>query len=121
IKGELPAGWDQGMPTFSAPVATRAASGKVMAALTAKIPWLVGGDADLGGSTKNIGPGGDYARTGQGRNLRFGIREHAMGAIGNGMLYHGGVRPFVATFFVFSDYMRPAVRLSALNGKPAIF
>ena len=71
-------------------------SGKVMGAIAAKVPWLFGGDADLGGSTKTIVPGGDYDRTGAGRNLRFGIREHAMGSIGNGMLYHGGVRPFVA-------------------------
>jgi transketolase len=124
IRGELPAGWDQGLPEFaigSAPVATRGASGKIMAALTARVPWLFGGDADLGGSTKTIVPGGDYDRAGQGRNLRFGIREHAMGAIGNGLLYHGGVRSFVATFFVFSDYMRPPVRLAALNKMPAIF
>ena len=124
IRGELPAGWDQGLPSAalgSAAVATRNASGKVMAALTAKIPWLFGGDADLGGSTKTIVPGGDYTQLGEGRNLRFGIREHAMGAIGNGLLYHGGVRPFVATFFVFSDYMRPPVRLAALNKMPAIF
>ncbi|MBV8757168.1 MAG: transketolase [Deltaproteobacteria bacterium] len=121
INGKLPAGWDQGLPTFKDAVATRSASGKVMAALTAKIPWLFGGDADLGGSTKTIVPGGDYVKSGEGRNLRFGIREHAMGAIGNGMLYHGGCRSFVATFFVFSDYMRPAVRLAALNKMPAIF
>ena len=112
------------MPTFpigSPPIATRSASGKVMAALTAKLPWLVGGDADLGGSTKTIVPGGDFTSAGEGRNLRFGIREHAMGAIGNGLLYHGGLRSFVATFFVFSDYMRPPVRLAALNKMPAIF
>jgi len=121
IRGELPAGWDQGLPTFSGAIATRSASGKVMAALAAKIPWLVGGDADLGGSTKTIVPGGDYDHAGAGRNLRFGIREHAMGAIGNGMLYHGGVRSYVATFFVFSDYMRPSVRLASLNEQPAIF
>ncbi len=122
MRGELPAGWDKDLPAFTgAPVATRSASGKVMAALAAKIPWLVGGDADLGGSTKTIVPGGDFDRTGGGRNLRFGIREHAMGSIGNGMLYHGGVRSFVATFFVFSDYMRPPVRLAALNKQPAIF
>ncbi len=121
IKGELPAGWDQGLPAFSGSIATRSASGKVMAVLTAKIPWLVGGDADLGGSTKTIVPGGDYDSSGAGRNLRFGIREHAMGSIGNGMLYHGGVRPYVSTFFVFSDYMRPAVRLAALNQMPAVF
>jgi len=124
IRGELPAGWDQGLPSAaagSAPIATRSASGKVMAVLTARIPWLFGGDADLGGSTKTIVPGGNYVRAGDGRNLRFGIREHAMGAIGNGLLYHGGVRSFVATFFVFSDYMRPPVRLAALNKMPAIF
>jgi transketolase len=124
IKGELPAGWDQGLPTAKPgdkPVATRSSSGKIMAALTAKIPWLFGGDADLGGSTKTIVPGGDYNKLGEGKNLRFGIREHAMGSIGNGLLYHGGVRPFVATFFVFSDYMRPPVRLAALNKMPAIF
>jgi len=121
IKGELPAGWDQGLPTFKDATATRSASGKVMAALTAKIPWLFGGDADLGGSTKTIVPGGNYEKSGEGRNLRFGIREHAMGSIGNGMLYHGGCRSFVATFFVFSDYMRPSVRLAALNKMPAIF
>ena len=122
IKGELPAGWDGALPSFgSAATATRSASGKVMTALAAKIPWLVGGDADLGGSTKTIVPGGDYERAGKGRNLRFGIREHAMGSIGNGMLYHGGVRPYVATFFCFSDYMRPSVRIAALNQQPAIF
>jgi transketolase len=121
IKGELPAGWSDGLPTFTGAIATRSAGGKVMAALCAKIPWLFGGDADLGGSTKTIVPGGDYDRAGNGKNLRFGIREHAMGAVGNGMLYHGGTRPFVATFFVFSDYMRPTVRLAALNKLPAIF
>jgi transketolase len=121
LANELPAGWDRDLPTFTGAVATRSASGKVMAAIAAKVPWLVGGDADLGGSTKTIVPGGDYAPSGEGRNLRFGIREHAMGSIGNGMLYHGGVRPYVATFFVFSDYMRPPVRLAALNGQPAIF
>jgi transketolase len=121
MKGELPQGWADGMPSFSGATATRSAGGKVMAALSAKIPWLFGGDADLGGSTKTIVPGGDYDRAGNGKNLRFGVREHAMGAIGNGMLYHGGTRPFVSTFFVFSDYMRPSVRLAALNKMPAIF
>ena len=121
IRGELPAGWDEGLPSFSGALATRIAGGKVLAAIAAKVPWLFGGDADLGGSTKTIVPGGDFDRTGAGRNLRFGIREHAMGSIGNGMLYHGGVRPFVATFFAFSDYMRPPVRLAAINKQPAIF
>jgi transketolase len=122
IKGELPAGWADALPKFDQkPIATRSASGKVMGALAAKIPWFFGGDADLGGSTKTIVPGGDHDHDGNGRNLRFGIREHAMGAIGNGMLYHGGIRSYVSTFFVFSDYMRPSVRLAALNKQPAIF
>ncbi len=122
IKGELPAGWDQGLPSFTgAAIATRSAGGKVLTALGVKIPWLFGGDADLGGSTKTIVPGGDFNYNAVGRNLRFGIREHAMGSIANGMLYHGGVRPFTATFFVFSDYMRPPVRLASLNKQPSIF
>jgi transketolase len=124
IAGELPPGWDKELPTWqpgAKAIATRSASGNVMGTLAKKIPWLFGGDADLGGSTKTIVPGGDFDRTGAGRNLRFGVREHAMAAIGNGMLYHGGVRPHVATFFVFSDYMRPSVRLAALNKQPAIF
>jgi transketolase len=121
IAGKLPDGWDADMPTFSGDVATRSASGKVMNAIAPKVPWLVGGDADLGGSTKTIVNGGNFERTGDGRNLRFGIREHAMGSIANGMLYHGATRPYVATFFVFSDYMRPAVRLACLNGHPSIF
>ncbi|MFN0247542.1 MAG: transketolase [Kofleriaceae bacterium] len=124
IAGELPPGWDKELPAWQPggkAIATRSASGNVMTTLAKKIPWLFGGDADLGGSTKTIVPGGDFDRTGAGRNLRFGVREHAMAAIGNGMLYHGGVRPHVATFFVFSDYMRPSVRLAALNKQPAIF
>jgi len=124
IKGELPPGWDQDLPAQSVgdkPVATRSAGGKVMIALAAKIPWLFGGDADLGGSTKTIVPGGNYVKVGEGKNLRFGIREHGMGAIANGMLYHGGIRPFVATFFTFSDYMRPPVRIAALSKMPAIY
>jgi transketolase len=121
VAGKLPAKWDADLPTFSGAVATRIASGKVMNVIAARVPWLLGGDADLGGSTKTIVGGGDYERSGVGRNLRFGIREHAMGSICNGMLYHGGTRPYVSTFFVFSDYMRPAVRLAALNGTPAVY
>ncbi len=122
-RGDLPAGWEAALPTWKAgeSLATRIASGKCMVALAARVPWLFGGDADLGGSTKTIVPGGDHDRTGVGRNLRFGVREHAMGAICNGMAYHGGVRPFAATFFVFSDYMRPAVRLAALNHLPVTY
>jgi transketolase len=93
-----------------------------MVALAARVPWMFGGDADLGGSTKTIVPGGDWdPRAGKGKNLRFGIREHAMAAICNGLAYHQGVRGFAATFFVFSDYMRPAVRLAALNRLPVVY
>jgi transketolase len=122
-RGELPAGWDQGWPSWKQgeSLATRAASGKIMAAAAKAVPWLLGGDADLGGSTKTIVPGGDFDRAGAGKNLRFGVREHAMGSICNGLHYHGGIRPFAATFFVFSDYMRPAVRLAALNGQPVVY
>jgi transketolase len=121
--GALPDGWEAAVPQWKAgeSIATRSASGKVMVALAARVPWLFGGDADLGGSTKTIVPGGDFDRSGAGRNLRFGVREHAMGAICNGMAYHRGIRPFAATFFVFSDYMRPSVRLAALNALPVTY
>ncbi|HTJ43120.1 MAG TPA: transketolase [Kofleriaceae bacterium] len=123
IAGELPSGWDAGLPSWKMgeQVATRSASGKIMGALAKNVPWLLGGDADLGGSTKTIVAGGDYDRNGVGRNLRFGVREHAMGSIANGLAYHGGIRPFASTFFVFSDYMRPAVRLAALNKQPVVY
>ncbi|CAN5873258.1 transketolase [soil metagenome] len=124
MKGELPEGWDKDLPTWKpgdTAIATRSSGGKIMGVLSKNIPWLFGGDADLGGSTKTIVEGGNYEHNGLGRNVRFGIREHAMAAIGNGMLYHGALRPHVATFFVFSDYMRPSVRLASLNKQPAIF
>src|SRR5262249_843944 len=121
--GELPSGWDAGIPSWKLGdnLATRSASGKIMAALSKSVPWLLGGDAGLGGSTKPMVPGGDYDRAGAGRNLRFGVREHAMGSIANGLAYHGGIRPFASTFFVFSDYMRPAVRLASLNKQPVVY
>lgn len=125
MSGGLPSGWGKDLPTWKSgeSVATREASGKALNAIAKRTPWLVGGDADLSESTKtNIINGGDFdGQTGEGRNIHFGVREHAMGAIANGMAYHGGVRPFVATFFVFSDYMRPAVRLAALSELPVIF
>src|SRR5215471_3704782 len=122
---ELPSGWDQSLPQFKAgtPEATRIAGGAALNAIAAKVPYLIGGDADLSESTKTtIKEGGDFdGATGAGRNFHFGVREHAMAGIANGMAYHGGVRPFVATFFCFSDYMRPSVRLAALNHLPTIF
>jgi transketolase len=142
--GELPAGWDSDLPSFSAAdfkdgkVATRAAGGAVINALTKKLPELIGGSADLNPSTETALKGaGDFEsphnlpadRQGAvgetwgyaGRNIYYGIREHAMGSITNGLVYHGGLRAFSATFFVFSDYMRPPMRLAALSELPAIF
>jgi transketolase len=125
LKLELPAGWDAELPKFAAgeKEATRTAGGKAMNAIAEKVPWLVGGDADLGVSTNTTlkkFPSFEAA-TGAGRNLHFGVREHAMTGIANGICYHGGLRPFVATFFTFSDYERPAVRLAALNALPVLF
>ncbi len=123
--GELPTGWDAGLPVFGEKdaQATRQSAGKALNAIAAHMPELVGGDAELSVSTSTtIKDGGSFdAATGAGRNIHYGVREHAMGAIANGIAYHGGVRSFVATFFCFSDYMRPAVRLAALNELPVIF
>lgn len=125
LAGKLPEGWDAGLPTWKVgdKIATRSAAGKVQNAIAQTVPWLLGGDADLSCSTKTaIADGGSFEGTnGTGRNIHFGVREHAMGSICNGMDYHGGIRPYAATFFVFSDYMRPAVRVAALNGQPIIY
>ncbi|MEZ4658102.1 MAG: transketolase [Caldilineaceae bacterium] len=125
IAGELPAGWQEALPTFEAgkEVATRNAGGAVINALAPVIPNLIGGSADLAASNKNtIKEGGDFqADSYSGRNLHFGVREHGMGGILNGMAYHGGVIPFGATFFVFTDYLRPSMRLAALSGLHVIY
>jgi transketolase len=122
----LPEGWDAGLPVWTAadkPMATRAASGKALNAIARKVPWLMGGSADLAGSNNTHLEGeadfepGSYA----GRNLHFGVREHAMGSVMNGMTLHGGVRVYGATFLIFSDYMKPPVRLAALMEQPAIY
>jgi len=120
IAGELPAGWEEVLPSWdegSDPIATRSSGGQALVALAERIPWILGGDADLSESTKTAVPGGgDFdGHTGAGRNLHFGVREHAMGAACNGIAAHGGLRPYSATFFTFSDYQRPSVRLSALS------
>lgn len=125
IAGRLPDGWKDRLPAFSAgeSVATRSASGKVLNALATVLPTLVGGSADLAPSNNTYLAGlGDFQKaTPAGRNLRFGVREHAMGGILNGMAFHGGLFPFGGTFFVFSDYMRPAVRLAALSRIPVVY
>ncbi len=125
MAGELPPGWDKDIPRFEPDkkVATRAAAGRVLNAIAPRMPELIGGDADLSGSTKTALDGEDSfdGQTGAGRNIHFGVREHAMGGIVNGMTYHGGVRAYAATFFCFSDYMRPSVRLAALSHLPVTF
>ena len=105
------------------PMATRAASGKVINALAKGVPSLIGGSADLAGSNNTAISGEASIARGKfvGRNLHFGVREHGMGALANGMALHGGIRPYVGTFLVFSDYMRPAVRLAALMAQPVVF
>jgi transketolase len=122
---QLPEGWTSSLPVFEddAKIATRGASGTVLNAVAGELPELVGGSADLAPSNKTfIANGGEVQATSLGdRNLRFGIREHAMGAVLNGMALHGGMRPFGGTFLVFSDYMRPAIRLAALMEQPVIY
>ncbi len=124
MKGELPAGWQEALPVFQAgqDQATREASGKALNALATAIPNLVGGSADLAPSNNtNLKDGGDFGPGASGRNFHWGIREHAMGAVLNGMSLHGGLRVFGATFLIFSDYMRPPVRLAALMGQPVTY
>jgi transketolase len=125
LSGALPEQWDADLPRWKAAEkeATRSAAGAAENAIAVRVPWLVGGDADLASSTKTtIEQSGSFdGRHGSGRNVHFGVREHAMAGIANGIAYHGGLRPFVATFFCFSDYMRPSVRLSALNDLPVIY
>jgi len=124
MKGQLPAGWQEALPVFQPgqDQATREASGKALNALAARIPNLVGGSADLAPSNNtNLKDGGDFGPKDSGRNFHWGIREHAMGAVLNGMSLHGGLRVFGATFLIFSDYMRPPVRLAALMGQPVTY
>ena len=125
INGELPDGWDKLdlFPPDAKGVATRVASGTVLNALAPNVTNLIGGSADLAPSTKTLINGeSDFQATQyEGRNMRFGVREHAMGSILNGMSLHGGLIPYGATFLVFSDYMRPAIRLAALTGLNIIY
>lgn len=118
-EGNLPDGWDKDIPSFLADpkgMATRVASGKVLNSITPRVNNLMGGSADLAPSTKTLIDGETDFQPGayQGRNMRFGVREHAMGSILNGMALHKGLIPYGATFLIFSDYMRPAIRLAAL-------
>lgn len=126
LRGKLPQGWDAGLDGLFSdpkPVATREASGVVMNAISKGLPSFLGGSADLAPSNKTvlndrgyIGPG-DFS----GHNIHFGVREHAMGAVANGMALHGGAIPYTATFLVFSDYMRPSIRLGSLMGTQVVY
>jgi transketolase len=125
LSGELPAGWDDGLPSFTpadGQLATRQASGKTLNALAAKLPNLVGGSADLAESTgAELKGGGSFSATQAGRNFHWGVREHGMAACLNGLAAHGGLRPFGSTFLIFTDYCKPAIRLSALMELPVIY
>ncbi len=123
LRGELPAGWETALPQLAGDRATRVHSGAVLAALAPVLPELVGGSADLAASNNTDLPGErDFSASDRGgRNLRFGIREHAMAAAANGMALYGGSIPYVATFLVFSDYLRPALRLAALMHQRVVY
>jgi transketolase len=123
--GELPGGWENRLPTISAdrPMATRAASGAVLDAIAPHIPSLLGGSADLTPSNNTLPKHGQSLTANDfgGRYIHFGVREHGMGAILNGLALHRGIRPYGGTFLIFSDYMRPSIRMAALMKLPVIF
>lgn len=126
VGGELPESWDRDIPNFPADpkgMATRGASGTVLNAIAPYVPNLLGGSADLAPSNKTLikGEGDFQAGVSDGRNLRFGVREHAMGSVMNGISLHGGLIPYGGTFLIFSDYMRPAIRMAALMGLKVIY
>ena len=125
LQSRLPEGWDAGLPAFGPAdaQATRAASGKTINAIASKLPEMIGGSGDLTGSNNTeIKGGGVFSATSRtGRNFHFGVREHGMGAVLNGIAYHRGSLPFGGTFLIFSDYMRPAIRLAALAGLKVIY
>jgi transketolase len=123
---QLPRGWDANLPIFTTvdgPMATRVASGKMIAVLSSRLPEMMGGSADLAPSTHtNMDGAGNFEpENWSGRNMHLGIREHAMGAVLNGMALHRGLIPYGGTFLIFSDYMRPPMRLAAMNGLPVIY
>lgn len=127
LRGDLPEGWDNDLVDLfkseDKPVATRAASGRVMNTIAPKVHSLMGGSGDLAPSTKTIlKDKGDFGVNNyRGYNLHFGVREHAMGGVASGMALHGGIIPYTATFLVFSDYMRPPIRLAAMMGLRVIY
>jgi len=123
---DLPESWDADLPRFApgdSAMATRKASGKALEAIAKRVPWLIGGSADLAGSNKTrLSFSGDLeADAWENRNVNWGIREHVMCGAANGLALHGGLRPYVATFLVFTDYARPSIRLAALMEQPVIY
>jgi len=125
LSGDLPLGWDADLPTFEpgTSMATRKASGAALNALAPNVENLFGGSADLAGSNKTTMDAFDHFQrdTPHGNNVNFGVREHGMAAICNGIALHGGLRPFCATFLIFTDYLRPSLRLAALMGLPVTY
>ncbi len=126
LKGELPDGWDADIKEFKqsdGPMATRNAGGTVINAFADKVPWFMGGSGDLSPSTKTLIKSSGYFEKGsyQNRNIAWGVREHNMCSAANGLALHGGIRPFAATFFIFTDYARPAIRLTSLMELPVIY
>ena len=126
MSGDLPLGWDAQVPDYEnvdETAATRSWSGKILQGMAVGLPNLIGGSADLGSSNKtDIDGGGDLLATApEGRIMHFGVREHGMGGILNGLALHGGIRPFGGTFLIFSDYMRPSIRLAALMKLPVTY
>ena len=121
-EGFKPLGWEEALDGIfdgqTKPTPPRQAGGVVLQALSSAVPFLIGGAADLGPSTKTIMRGEDdfSAATPHGRNMHFGVREHAMAAAANGMALHGGLIPYAATYLVFADYLRPSLRLAAMMG-----
>ncbi|MBT2642427.1 transketolase [Bacillus sp. ISL-41] len=125
MKGELVEGWDKDIPVYEEgkSLASRASSGEALNGIAKNLPYLVGGSADLAGSNKTMikGSGDFFPNSFEGRNIWFGVREFAMGSAMNGMALHGGLKIFGGTFFVFSDYLKPAIRLAALMGLPVTY
>lgn len=126
LSNKLPQDWDKDIPEFKpedGPMATRKAGGKVLNAIAAKLPWLCGGSGDLAPSTNTLIDDSDYFQSGkyENRNIAWGVREHTMCGSSNGIALHGGLRPYAATFFIFTDYARPAIRLACIMELPIIY
>ncbi|MCL5281210.1 MAG: transketolase [Planctomycetes bacterium] len=126
LHGDLPADWAGDIPEFQAdqgPMATRDAGSKVLNAIARRVPWLMGGSGDLSPSTKTLIEDSGYLEAGQyqNRNIAWGVREHGMCGCTSGLALHGGIRPYAATFFIFTDYARPSIRLAAMMGLPVIY